>query len=89
MINIAKLEIPFDEYMLYLEIYGRPDILQCSFNSKFVKEKDAYGVVLLHYLSGNFLNKGFYIRQQLIIDSEIQSLRDSDKSVYIHFYYNL
>lgn len=82
----AETELQYDEYMLYLEIYGRPNILQCSFSSKYVKEKEVYGVVLLHYLSGNFLNKGFYLRQQFIVDAEIQSLRDSDKSVYSFHY---
>lgn len=70
------VSIPFDTYMLYLESYGKPDIIECSFSSSHVKEKNSYGVVLLHYLTGVYSQ-----REQFIIDTEIQSLRDIDKDV--------
>lgn len=70
------VEIPFDSFMFYLQSYGKPDLLKCSFNSIHVKEKSSYGVVLLHYLTGPFSQ-----REQLIIDAEIQSFRDIDKNV--------
>lgn len=66
-----EITLKKDVLFTYNLYYGRPNKLQCSFQSPKVKEITQYNIVLLLYVTGYYSSKEIYI-----CDAIMQALRE-------------